>query len=56
MGQQYSQLDLDDRIELSRLHEDGKALSEIAKIMGRHPSTIGRELVARDFCTFGVSR
>ncbi len=44
MGKQYGQLDLDDRIELSRLHEDGKARSEIAKIMGRHPSTIGREL------------
>ena len=44
MGQRYSQLDLDDRIELSRLHEDGKARSEIARIMGRHPSTIGREL------------
>ena len=44
MGKQYGQLDLDERIELSRLHEDGKAPSEIAKIMGRHPSTIGREL------------
>jgi len=44
MGKQYGQLDLDERIELSRLHEDGKARSEIAKMMGRHPSTIGREL------------
>ena len=44
MGKQYGQLDLDERIELSRLHEDGKAPSEIAKIMGRHASTIGREL------------
>ena len=44
MGKQYSQLDLDDRIEVFRLHEDGKAAREIARIMGRHPSTIGREL------------
>ena len=44
MGKQYIQLDLDDRIEPSRLHEDGKALSEITRIMGRHLSTIGRNL------------
>jgi IS30 family transposase len=44
MGKQYSQLDLDERIELSRLYEDGIARSEIAQIMGRHASTIGREL------------
>ena len=36
--------DLDERIELSRLDEAGIAQSEIARIMGRHPSTIGREL------------
>ena len=44
MGKQYSQLDLDERIELCRLYEDGIARSEIAQIMGRHASTIGREL------------
>ena len=44
MGKHYSQLDLDERIELSRHHDAGTALSEIARIMGRHPSTIGREL------------
>ncbi len=44
MGKQYSQLELDERIELSRLYEDGIARSEIARIMGRHASTIGREL------------
>jgi IS30 family transposase len=44
MGKHYGQLDLDERIELSRLHEDGKAPSEIARIMGRHRSTITREL------------
>ncbi len=44
MGKHYGQLDFDERIELSRLHEDGKAPSEIAGVMGRHRSTIGREL------------
>ncbi|MCP4383313.1 MAG: helix-turn-helix domain-containing protein, partial [Hyphomicrobiales bacterium] len=44
MGKHYHQFDLDDRIELSRLHEARTARREIARIMGRHPSTIGREL------------
>ncbi len=44
MGKHYGQLDFDERIELSRHHDAGKASSEIARIMGRHPSTIGREL------------
>ena len=44
MGKHYGQLDLDERIELCRHHDAGKALSEIARIMGRHRSTIGREL------------
>ena len=44
MGKHYGQLDLDERIELSRHNDAGTAPSEIARIMGRHPSTIGREL------------
>ena len=44
MGKQYDQFDLDERIELSRHHDAGKAPSEIARIMGRDRSTIGREL------------
>ncbi len=44
MGKHYGQLDLDERIELSRHHDAGTAPSEIARIMGRHASTIGREL------------
>ena len=47
MGKHYGQLDLDERIELSRHHDAGTAPSEIARIMGRHTSTIGRELSAR---------
>ncbi len=44
MGKHYGQLDLDGRIELCRHHNAGKAVSEIARITGRHRSTIGREL------------
>ena len=44
MGKHYKQFDLDGRIELSRHHDAGKASSEIARVMGRHRSTIWREL------------
>ena len=44
MGTKYTQLDFDDRIEISRLHEGGKSPSKIARIMGRHRFTIRREL------------
>ena len=44
MGKPYGQLDLDERIELSRHHDAGKAPSEIARVMGRHRTTIDREL------------
>ena len=44
MGKTYDQLDEDERYELYRLHEAGKAPAEIGRLMGRHRSTIGREL------------
>ncbi len=44
MGIQYEQLDIDERYELYRLHEAGKALREIGRLMGRSSSTISREL------------
>ena len=44
MGKRYDQLDLDDRIEISRLHAAGKSRREIGLLMGRDASTIGREL------------
>ena len=44
MGMQYDQLVLDDRVEIYRLHEAGKSRREIARLMGRHPTTIWREL------------
>jgi IS30 family transposase len=44
MGKRYDQLDLDDRIEISRLHAAGKSRREIGQLMRRDASTIGREL------------
>jgi IS30 family transposase len=44
MGKQYDQLDLDDRIEISRLHADGISFGAIGRMMGRSTSTISREL------------
>ncbi len=44
MGTIYDQLDIDERYELYRLHEAGKALREIGRMMGRSGSTISREL------------
>ena len=44
MGKQYDQLDIDERYELYRLHEAGKGVREIGRLMGRSVSTISREL------------
>ena len=44
MGTHYDQLDIDERYELYRLHEAGKAVRAIGRLMGRSASTIGWEL------------
>ena len=44
MGAKYDQLDLDERIEMSRLCEAGASRREIGRIIGRSASTVGREL------------
>src|SRR5512135_405794 len=44
MGANYDQLDLDERIEMSRLYEAGTSRREIGRIIGRSASTVGREL------------
>lgn len=40
----YRQLFLNERIEIYRLHAEGKSLRIIAKFLGRSPATISREL------------
>ena len=40
----YEQLDLRERIEIYRLHADGKSLRLIARDLGRSAATISREL------------
>ena len=44
MGKQYDQLALSERIEIYRLHAAGKSPAGIARALGRHRCTIGREL------------
>jgi len=44
MTRTYKQLSLSDRIELSRLRQEGRSLRAIAAAVGRSPSTISREL------------
>ena len=44
MGRHYGQLSLDERIEISRLHADGISPRIIGEALGRHHSTIYREL------------
>jgi IS30 family transposase len=43
MGKQYSQLDMDERIEIARLRREGKSFCEIGRLLGRHHTTIVRE-------------
>ena len=44
MGKRYTQLDLDERIELSLLDAAGYSRRKIGHLMGRSHTTIGREL------------
>jgi IS30 family transposase len=52
MGTRYSHLSLEERCRLRGLMEMGLSVSEIARRMGRHRSTIEREL-ARNRCVDG---
>lgn len=44
MAKTYEQLSLAERIELSRMHKEGRSMRAIAAALGRSPSTISREL------------
>ena len=44
MGRDYRQLSLDERIEIYRLHADGKSSRRIGEAIGRHHTTVSREL------------
>lgn len=44
MGTAYSQLDLDERIEIFCLHLEGRSYRDIGRIMGRHHTTLMREV------------
>jgi len=44
MGLSYSQLSLEERVEMYRLHAGGTSQAKISAALGRSPSTISREL------------
>jgi len=44
MERHYSQLSLEERCSIARLHEDGQSIRKIAAALDRPPSTISREL------------
>jgi transposase, IS30 family len=44
MTRTYKQFSLNERLELSRLHQQGRSLRAIAAVLGRSPSTLSREL------------
>ena len=44
MGEHYRQLSLEERCAISRLHEDGKSIRQIAAALDRPASTVAREL------------
>src|SRR6187399_219774 len=51
MGQVYGQLSLEERIEIYRRRRGGDSLLEIARRLGRHVSTISRELKRNSLAT-----
>lgn len=59
--QQYQQLQLQERIALSQLREQGLSIRAIARMLGRSPSTLSRELArnapsGQYHCTFAQQR
>ncbi|HLD70042.1 MAG TPA: IS30 family transposase [Candidatus Omnitrophota bacterium] len=53
MGKQHSQLTLDEREKISILKASGKSLREIGVLIGKHASTLSRELKRNSFKAFG---
>lgn len=53
MGQKYSQITIEDRCEIARLHTLGQTLRQIAASLDRAPSTIARELKRNGSKTLG---
>jgi IS30 family transposase len=44
MDRRYAQLTLEERVEIYRLHADGKSRRAIAAFLARSPATISREV------------
>lgn len=54
MGKQHAQLTLDEREKISILKASGKSLREIGALIGKHASTISRELKRNSFRALGL--
>ena len=54
MGTRYTQLQPEERITLASLHQQGLSQRAIAKLLGRSPSSISREL-RRNRCDRGYA-
>ena len=59
MGHHYCHLDMAERVQIMRLLERKIPVSQIAKIIGRHVSTLYRELrrsptISTDDCRRGI--
>jgi IS30 family transposase len=55
MGKRHSQLTLDEREKISILKASGKSLREIGILIGKHASTLSRELKRNSFKAFGFT-
>lgn len=53
MGKQHNQLTLDEREQISILKASGKSFREIGVLIGKHASTVSRELKRNSFQAFG---
>ena len=53
MRKQYTQLSLEEREQIAILKASGKSLRNIAAFVGKHTSTISRELKRNQFRAFG---
>ena len=51
MGRGYGQLTVEERVEIYRLHADGKSQRAIGKLAGRSVATISRELRRNSLAT-----
>lgn len=53
MGTQYNHLQPEERMTLASLHQQKHSVRAIAKLLGRSPSIIGRDLARNNYASVG---